>query len=278
MGESICMVTGATGGIGLVTAREIARQGATVVVVGRSPERSRAAVDQISEQTGNSRVDFLLADLSIQEDIRRLVDEFKARYARLHVLVNNAGGLFLNGQVAPDGIDMTLAAQPSRPLPADPAAARSPRGQRTGSHRKRGSSVAHVGERIDFTNLQFGGWRGYQRSKLANILFTYELARRLEGTGVTVNALHPGLVDSGFGRNNRGLFSLIRPLVYGLALNNDQGARTSVYLACSPEVEGVTGRYFARCRPRRSSRASYDRASAVRLWERSAAMTGLLVD
>lgn len=277
MGASVCMVTGATGGIGLVTARELARQGATVVVVGRSPARSQAAVDRIREQTGNPCVDFLLADLSVQADIRRLVAEFKERHARLHVLVNNAGGLFLNGQSAPGGIEMTLALNHLgyyllTRLLLDLLRASAP------ARVVNVASVAHVGARIDFTNLEFGGWRGYKRSKLANILFTYELARRLEGTGVTANALHPGLVNSGFGRNNRGLFSWMRPLVYGLALDNDRGARTSIYLACSPDVEGVTGKYFVRCRPRRSSAASYDRVAAARLWEVSAAITGLPVD
>lgn len=277
MSESVCMVTGATGGIGLVTARELARLGATVVVVGRSPERCQAAVDGIRDATGNSRVESLVADLSDQADIRQLVERFKDRHARLHVLVNNAGGVFLNGQVAPGGMEMTLALNHLgyyllTRLLLDLLEVSAP------ARVVNVASVAHVGARIDFANLEFGGWTGYQRSKLANILFTYELARRLEGTGVTGNALHPGLVNSGFGRNNHGPFSWIRPVIYSLALGNERGARTSIYLASSPEVEGVTGRYFVRCRPRRSSAASYDRRAAARLWEISTAMTGLPAD
>lgn len=270
----ICLVTGATSGVGYETARAVARHGATVVVVGRSAERSRDAVDRIREQTGNTNVEFLVADLAAQREVRRLAAEFAERYARLHVLVNNAGGLFLNGQVSPDGIEMTLALNhlsyyllTRLLLPMLKASAP--------SRIVNVSSMAHYGTRIDFANLHFGGWGGYKRSKLANILFTYELARRLEGTGVTANALHPGIVNSGFGRNNSGLFRLVRPLVYSLALNNEQGARTSVYLACSPDVEGVTGTYFTRRRPRRSSRASYEADAATRLWDLSAAMTGL---
>jgi NAD(P)-dependent dehydrogenase (short-subunit alcohol dehydrogenase family) len=277
IGERIIMVTGATAGIGLATARGIAQQGATVIIVGRSLDRSRAAVELIKAQTGNPRVDFLVADLSLQGEVRRLAEQIKERYARLHVLVNNAGGVFLNGQVSQDGIEMTLALnhlayylltrslynllQASAPARIVNVA-----------------SVAHLGARIDFPNLQFSGWKGYKRSKLANILFTYELARRLDGTGVTANALSPGVVASNFGMNNRGPFPLIKPLVDLFALSNERGAETSIYLACSPEAEGVTGKYFTRCRPRASSAASYDRTAAAELWALSARMTGLAAD
>ncbi len=277
MKGKVCLVTGATSGVGFETALGIARRGARVVVVGRSLERSTAAVERIRQQAGNPDVDFLVADLSTQAEVRRLASEVAGRYPRLHVLVNNAGGLFLNGQVSADGIEMTLAlnhlggflltrlllpilkaGEPSRIVNV--------------------SSMAHRGAKIDGEPLHFAGWKGYERSKLANILFTYELARRLEGSGVTVNALHPGLVASGFGMNNRGLFPLVKPLVDLFAISNERGARTSVYLACSADVEGVTGKYFVKCRPRRSSRASYDRDAAARLWQVSSAMTGLPAD
>ena len=269
-----CVVTGATSGIGFETARGIAGQGARVVIVGRDREKSRAARDEIARDTGNPDVDFLVADLSAQAEIRRLAAELETRYPRLHVLVNNVGGLFLNGQVSADRIEMTLAlnhlgvyllTRLLLPLLKASAPARI----------VNVASFAHFGATIDFTDLRFPGWRGYKRSKLANILFTRELARRLEGTGVTANALHPGLVASGFGKNNHGFFRLIRPLVYAGAISNERGARTSVYLACSPDVAGITGKYFARCRPRRSSRASRDEAAAARLWDVSATLTGL---
>ena len=277
MGERLCLVTGATGGIGLETARGIAQHGWTVVIVGRNLEKSRTTAAQITEQTGNPHVEFLVADLSIQAEIRRLAEEFKERYSHLDVLVNNAGGMFLNGQVSADGIEMTLALNHLgyyllTRLLCDLLKASAP------ARIVNVASVAHFGARIDFANLQFSGWRGYKRSKLANILFTYELARRLEGTGVTANALSPGLVASRFGMNNRGLFPWIKPLVDCFAVSNEQGARTSIHLACSADVEGVTGKYFTGCRPQHSSAASYDRAAAVRLWEMSARLTGPATD
>ncbi len=277
MNGRVCLVTGATAGVGFETALGVAREGAHVVVLGRSAERSRAAVERIRRQTDSETVECVVADLSIQSEVRRVAAEIVERYPRLHVLVNNAGGLFLNGQQSADGIEMTLALNHLAPflltrllLPRLTASAP--------SRIVNVSSMAHVGARIDDGDLRFPGWTGYQRSKLANLLFTYDLARRLEGTGVTVNALHPGLVDSEFGKNNRGLFRLVRPLVYRFAISPAAGARTSVYLACSPEVEGVTGKYFVRYSPRRSSRASYDRAAADRLWQASSAMTGLPPD
>jgi NAD(P)-dependent dehydrogenase (short-subunit alcohol dehydrogenase family) len=272
----VCLVTGATGGIGLATACGLARQGATVVIAGRSLERGRAAVERIKAE-GGPDAEFLLADLSSQPDVRRLAEEFSRRHASLHVLVNNVGGLFLNGQRSPDGVEMTLALNHLGPylltrLLRDVLIASAP------SRVVNVSSLAHLGARLELPDLRFAGWRGYKRSKLANVLFTYELARRLEGTGVTANALSPGLVASDFGRNNRGPFRLVRPLVYAFAPGCESGARTSVHLAAAPDLEGVTGKYFTRCQPRRSSRASYDRAAQARLWELSASLTGLPAD
>ena len=270
-------MTGATAGIGLETARGVARQGATVIIVGRDQARCRIAVDDIRQRTRNPNVSFLVADLSVLADVRRLAKDIEERCPRLHVLVNNVGGLFLNGQVSAEGIEMTLALNHLGPYlltrvlgPTLEAGAP--------ARIVNVASVAHLGARLEVSDLRFAGWKGYKRSKLANILFTYELARRLEGTGVAANALSPGLVASNFGMNNRGLFPVVRPLWNWASLTNEQGARTSVYLATSPEVEGVTGQYFARCKPRRSSAASYDRAAAADLWRVSAALTGLAAD
>lgn len=272
-----CVVTGATSGIGFETARGIARQGACVVIVGRNPDKCRGAVESIRQDTGNPNVDFLVADLSAQADIRRVAGEIEARCPRLHVLVNNVGGLFLNGQVSADGIEMTLALNHLGPylltrlvLPILRASAP--------ARIVNVSSFAHLGARLDPSDLRFAGWQGYTRSKLANILFTYEVARRLDGTGVTANALSPGLVASNFGLNNRGVLPLMRPLWNWAAVSCERGAKTSVYLAGSADVEGVTGQYFTRCRPRRSSAASYDRETAAGLWSASAALTGLAVN
>jgi NAD(P)-dependent dehydrogenase (short-subunit alcohol dehydrogenase family) len=277
MSDRVCVVTGATGGIGYETARGIAQHGATVVIVGRSLERCRTAVDQIRRQTGNPSVEYLVADLSILADIRRLAGEVEKRYPRLHVLVNNVGALFLNGQVSADGIEMTLALNHLGcylltrllcPVLQASAPARI----------VNVSSFVHTGARIDLPTIEFSGWKGYKRSKLANLLFTYELARRLEGTGVTANALSPGFVASNFGMNNSGPFPKIKPLMNWFAVSNETGARTSVYLASSADVEGVSGKYYSRCTLRRSSRVSTDRAAAARLWEMSAGMTGLTAD
>jgi len=274
MRDRICLVTGASSGIGYETARGLAHRGATVVIVGRSDARLQAAVAQIAQATGNPNVEGICADVSVQADVRRLAAEFRARHSRLHVLVNNAGGLFMNGQVSADGVEMTLAlnhlggyllTRLLLPVLVASAPARI----------INVSSVAHLGMRIDVEQLQFSGWKGYGRSKLANILFTYELARRLAGTGVVANALHPGLVASGFGMNNSGLFPWIKPFVNAMAISNEEGARTSVHLACSPDVDGETGKYFVKCRAARSSPASYDEVTATRLWDISAAMTGL---
>lgn len=277
MKDRVCAVTGATSGIGYETALGIARLGATVALVGRNAEKCRAAVETIRRETGNPKVDFLLADLSLQADIRRVARELEERYPRLNVLVNNAGGVFMNGQMSADGIEMTLALNhlgyyllTRLLLPVLKASAPA----RIVSV----SSFAHSGARIDFPTLEFSGWSGYQRSKLANLLFTYELARRLEGTGVTANALSPGFVASNFGLNNRGLLATMKPLMNWFAVSNETGARTSVYLASSADVEGVTGKYYSRCKPRRSSRVSTDESAAARLWEISATMTGLTAD
>jgi len=275
--ERIVLVTGATGGIGLATAHGIARHGATVVIVGRDLARTRAAVEQIKTESGNPRVDYLVADLSVLSEIRRVAAEFQERYSQLHVLVNNVGAIFINGQVSPEGVEMTLALNHLGPYLLTRSLYNLLKAS-TPSRIVNVSSLAHLGARIDTSNLQFSGWKGYKRSKLANILFTYELARRSEGTGITVNALSPGLVRSKFGLNNPGPFRFAKPLIDCFAVSNAKGAETSIYLSCSPDVEGVTGKYFTRCKPRRSSQASYDRTAAAQLWDVTAKMTGLEAD
>jgi NAD(P)-dependent dehydrogenase (short-subunit alcohol dehydrogenase family) len=273
----VCVVTGATGGIGFETALGIARQGATVVVVGRSAEKCGATVEQIARQTGNPNVESARADLSIQGDIRRLADELITRYPRIHVLVNNVGAVFMKRQQTADGIEMTLALNHLGPylltrllLPVLTSS--------VPARIVNVSSFAHLTARLNFPSLDFSGWNGYTRSKLANIAFTYELARRLTGSGVTANVLSPGLVASNFGMNNPGPFRLMKPLINLFAVSNETGAQTSVFLACSADVERISGQYFTRCKARRSSGASTDRAAAARLWEVSAGMTGLSVD
>lgn len=278
MQGKVCLVTGATAGIGRVTARELARQGATVIVAGRNAEKSAAVVEQIKQQTGNPNVAYLLADLSSQSEVRALANQFKRQYPRLDVLVNNAGAMFLRRQESADGIEMTFALNHLNyflltNLLLDTLIANAP------ARIVNVASRAHVGVAgLNFDDLQnqkgYFGWRAYGQSKLCNVLFTYELARRLEGTSVSANALHPGLVATRFGSNNTGL-SWIWTFVNLFALSAEEGAQTPIYLAASPEVEGVTGRYFYQSKALPSSKASYDAQAARRLWQVSEQMTGL---
>lgn len=280
MEGKICMVTGATSGIGQVTARELARQGATVIVVGRSRERSEATVNRIKQQTDNPNVAYRLADLSVQKDIHQLAQEFKHKYQRLHVLVNNAGAIFLRHLESADGIEMTFALNHLNyflltHLLLDTLKASAP------ARIINVSSRAHARvSGLNFDDLQNKrgyGMNVYGQSKLMNVLFTYELARRLEGTGIMVNALHPGFVATRFATNNGLLVRLARPVLDLFALSAEEGAQTMIYLATSPEVEGVTGKYFVKEKAVLSSPASYDEAAARRLWQISEKMTSLPV-
>jgi NAD(P)-dependent dehydrogenase (short-subunit alcohol dehydrogenase family) len=278
MKDKVCLVTGATAGIGLVTARELARKGARVILVGRSSERCSRAADEIRAQAGTTAVEWLVADLSAQGDVRRLADQVLNRSGRLDVLVNNAGGIFLKRQESADGIEMTFALNHLSyfllthlllPLLEASSPARI----------VNVASDAHKGVTINFDDIegktQFGGWRAYQQSKLANILFTYELARRLEGKRVTTNALHPGFVRTTIFREPGFVGWLLRRAADVIALSPEDGAKTSVYLASSPDVAGITGRYFVKEKPTESSPQSRDTAAAQRLWQLSAEMTGL---
>ena len=279
MKDKVCLITGATAGVGKAAGGALADQGATVVLVGRDPEKTAATSEQIQELTGNRDVSFLLADLSSQRSVRQLADEFTAKFQRLDVLVNNAGSLMLSRQESVDGIEMTFALNHLSyflltNLLLDVLKASSP------ARIVNVASDAHQGAHLDFDDLQsqngYGGYKAYGRSKLANLLFTYELARKLEGTGVTVNGLHPGLVATSFLATNNGL----RGRVYNFFLKRigrsaEDGARTVIYLATSPEVEGVSGGYFMDDGLVDSSEASYDKDASLRLWEESEALTGL---
>lgn len=280
MSQKVFLVTGATAGIGLVTARELARTGATVVGVGRHPEKSAAVAKQIREQTGNPNVEFLLADLSAQKQVRALAQTFRERYARLDVLINNAGAVYLNRQESADGLELTLALNHLNyflltHLLLDLLKASAP------ARIVNVSSRAHLRTPgLNFDDLQnrrgYFGMNVYGQSKLCNVLFTNELARRLAGTNVTANALHPGLVATDFFTNNGFLGQLARPILNLIAMRPEDGAKTSLYLATSPEVEGVTGKYFDdHQREVPASKASYDRAAQLRLWQVSEQLTGL---
>ena len=279
MQGKVCLITGATSGIGEVTAHELAKQGATVVVVGRNRQKAEATVHEIKSHTGNQDVGYLLADLSSQKEVRGLAKEFEARHDRLDVLVNNAGAIFSEYGETGDGIERTFAVNHLNyflltNLLLDELIAGAP------SRIVNVSSGAHQGAELDFDDLgtrqNYGFMKAYGRSKLANVLFTYELARRLEESGITANALHPGAVATNFGSNNAVWYARpVLALFRFFAVTPEKGAETSVYLASSPEVEGVTGKYFANKKPVSSSKTSYDREAAKKLWRVSEEMTGL---
>src|SRR5688572_26887545 len=278
MNGKICLVTGGTNGIGKSTALELARMGATVVIVGRDAQKTSQVVEEIRAASGNKNVDSLLADLSSQQEARRLANEFKSKYSHLHVLLNNAGGFFLRCQLSVDGGEMTfalnhLASFLLTDLLLDTLKASAP------ARIINVSSDAHASGKIEFDNLHgerdFTP-RAYDNSKLANILFTMELARRLEGTGVAVNALHPGFVATGFAKNNgrviAALVSIFAPLV---ARSPAKGAQTSIYLASSPSVEGITGKYFYDSQVIQTAPQATDMVVARKLWDVSAEMVHL---
>lgn len=272
------LITGATNGIGKVTALELAKMSATVVLVGRSRSRTEAVASEIKSASKNNAVDLLIGDLSSMAEVRRIADEFQRKYQRLDVLVNNAGAYFTSRQETVDGYEMTFGLNHLNyflltNLLLDTLKSSVP------SRIVNVASDAHTNGVINFDDLQLkksygmAGITAYSQSKLANVLFTYELAKRLAGTGVTANAIHPGFVASGFAHNNGTAISVLMKIIGRLfALTPEQGAETIIYLASSPEVEGVTGKYFEKCQAVQSAPQSYDEAAARRLWEISETM------
>jgi NAD(P)-dependent dehydrogenase (short-subunit alcohol dehydrogenase family) len=269
-----CLITGATSGIGRATALALAGMGASMVLVARDRARGEAVVEEIRGAGGDASL--LLADLSVQAEVRRVAAAFLASGRPLHVLLNNAGVVNLERRLTVDGIESTFAVNHLgyfllTGLLLDRLRASAP------ARIVNVASDAHKFADLDFDDLnnerRYRFMRVYGQSKLANILFTAELARRLAGSGVTANSLHPGAVATGLGTNNgvwaRALIRLLRPFFRTPA----DGAATSIYLASSPAVEHVSGRYFADCREKLPSRAARDEASARRLWEVSERLT-----
>lgn len=274
----VCVLTGATRGIGRATAAGLAELGATLVLVCRRREDGRAVARDLAEQHRAPMPEVVTADLSSQRSVREAADEIRERHAGIQVLVNNAGVIPKERETTVDGLEMQFAVNHlayflltnlllDRLIAGAPARIVSV------------SSGAHQGGTLDFSDLQserrYDPVRVYGRTKLANVLFTYELARRLRGTGVTANCLHPGVIATKLLSDYMNV-----PLVGGAIARTfggspDKGSETSIYLAASPEVEGVTGRYFVGGRETRSSPASYDEALQHRLWEESARLTDL---
>ena len=270
------LVTGANQGIGKATAIALAQQGARVVIVARNPDKGTAALADIHAASGRDDAELIVADLSSQAEVRRAAAEFRARHDRLHVLVNNAGVYVPERHTTVDGLEETFALNHlgyfllTRELLPVLRASAPARIVNVSSEAHR-----HAHMRWDdllFERHHYRGFKAYGQSKLANVLFTYELARRLEGTGVTANCLHPGVIASGFGQTYGGAMSLLVKIGRPFLLTPEQGARTSIYLASSPEVEGVTGKYFSKSRPVRSNGLSYCQPAQEKLWALSEEM------
>ena len=273
MRSRVCLVTGASSGIGKATALALASMGGTIILACRDSGRGENARREIIEVSHNSEITLMLVDLSNQGSIRSFVESFKQNVSRLHVLVNNAGIYTSRRVVTVDGLESTFAinhlshfmltnqllellklSAPSRIVNV--------------------TSEAQRAGKINFSDLQGGnrysGMKAYSQSKLANVLFTYELARRLAGTGVTVNCVHPGTVRTNFGRESGGFMSVAVKIAGPFMLTPEEGARTVVYAASSPAVESVSGKYFIKEAEAKSSRDSYNPEIAGRLWDISA--------
>lgn len=274
MKDQVCVVTGATSGIGRATAFGLARLGARVVMICRNPELGKQTQDEIVRNTANSNVDVMIADLSSQQAIRQVADEFQSKYKSLSLLINNAG--YAGPRVlTTDGIERTFAVNHLAyflltNLLLNVIKANGP------ARIINVSSEAHRNVKIDFNDLQmeknYSGFRAYSLSKLCNVLFTYELARRLDGISVTANALHPGFLSTGIFREAPALIRFIVKIIAGSA---EKGAKAIIHLGTVPELANVSGKYFNGTKEVRSSEQTYDREAAERLWEISAKMTNI---
>jgi NAD(P)-dependent dehydrogenase (short-subunit alcohol dehydrogenase family) len=278
MAGKTVLITGGTSGIGRATALGLARMGAHLAITGRDRVRTEDAAREI-RAAGGGQVDVFVADLSSQSEVRRLAEEVLQNISRIDVLINNVGGYWDTRHVTVDGRERTFALNHLAPflltnLLLDRLKQTAPARVVTVS------SNAHAMGRIEFDDLQgegsYSGARAYNQSKLANVLFSYELARRLSATSVTANALHPGVVSTSFGAEDPATVQRVFiPFLRVFMKSPARGATTSIHLASAPELEQVTGRYFANSQLKKSSERSYDRAAAARLWQVSADLVGL---
>ncbi|HZR82372.1 MAG TPA: SDR family oxidoreductase [Candidatus Binatia bacterium] len=277
MRGKVCMVTGANSGLGLATVRELAHAGADVVLVCRDRAKADAAIESVRREIPDARLELLLADFASLADVRRLADDFRRSGRPLDVLVNNAGLMLTERRTTADGFEYTFAVNHLAPFLLT-SLLREPLAAAEGGRVVNVASRAHTRASLDLDDLNaergFDGWRAYCRSKLCNVLFNRELARRLGGTRVTANALHPGVIATGFGREATGFWKWLLRAGRFVMSPPEKGAATQVYLATSPAVAGVTGEYFVDCRPVATSRAGADPELARRLWESSERMVG----
>ena len=270
MNGKVCLVTGATDGIGKVSARVLAEKGAKVIIVGRNPEKSATVLAELKSSSGNENIDLLMADLAVMQEVRDLAEQVISHYDRLDILLNNAGGYFAKHELTSDGLERTFAlnhmsyfllTNKLMELLKSSAPARI----------VNVSSDAHYGIDMEFENLngeqEYKAWKAYQKSKLANVLFTYELLKKVPAD-ITVNCLHPGFVATNFGHNNGGFFGPVLKIAQRIsAIDPEEGAKTSIFLCSAPEVKGVSGKYFYKCQPKTSSRESRNMDTGKRLWQ-----------
>ena len=271
MEGKLCLITGATDGIGKETAKCLAGFNARLILVGCDQSKGESVRNELMVQTGNDQIDIMTADLSNMNAIQKLSAEIHKKYNKLNVLINNAGAFFSKREITDDGFEKTFALNHLgyfllTKLLLDLIK------KSTDARIVNVSSQAHAGSTINFDDLQgekdFSGWNVYKQSKLMNILFTYKLAVLLKDTKITVNTLHPGFVRSRFGENNDGMVGIGLKLAKKIgAISIKQGAKTSVFLASSPTVKSVTGKYFVKCKPEKSSAASYNKSNIDRLWK-----------
>jgi NAD(P)-dependent dehydrogenase (short-subunit alcohol dehydrogenase family) len=278
MKDKVVMITGANSGIGKATSLALAKMDATVVMVARSKERGEAAKAEIIKESQNNSVDLLLADLSSLESVQQLATEFQKKYSKLHVLVNNAGLFNRKRHITTDGYENTFATNYLAPflltnLQLDLLKTSAP------SRIINVSSVGHYNGHINFDDLnlekEYGGWKAYGQSKLALVLFTHELARKLQHSGVTVNAVHPGTIATNIWTRPFGPAGFITALPKLFMASPEKGAETIVYLASSPEAQSLSGEYLEKLKVKKSSEESYDEEIAQRLWDVSAKLTHL---
>ena len=278
MKDKVVMITGANSGIGKAASLALANMGATIVMVARNKERGEAARSKIIKESQNKSVDLLLADLSSLESVRQLAIEFQKKYSKLHVLINNAGLFNQRRHVTMDGYENTFATNYLAPflltnLQLDLLKASAP------SRIINVSSVGHYSGHINFDDInlekEYGGWKAYGQSKLALVLFTHELAKRLQGTGVTVNSVHPGTVATNIWARPLGPAGFIMTIPKLFMTSPQRGAGTIVYLASSPEANNLSGEYLEKLKVKKSSDESYNEEIAERLWDVSAKITHL---
>lgn len=283
MAGKYVLITGGTSGIGEITAQQLAQMGASVIITGRDGSRCQKTIAKIKHHVPDACIDYLLVDLSNLAQVRNLSKQFEDKYSQLDILINNAGAIYLRRHVSVDGYELTFATNhlghfllTHRLLPLLKSAAVNNRG----AHIINVSSNAHKGAEIKFDDLQsernYQAMRVYGMSKLANILFTFELDRRIKGYNVRVNALHPGLIRTNIGVNHNPLAKIIyRLFVYPFAMPTEEGARTSVYLASSSDSIDISGEYFVGCKPVQADPVAYDLAVAERLWNVSSDLVKL---